>query len=481
MPAPPSSEGPARSSSPRWLWLSLGAVFLLGLGVALSAWPYQVDDAFITYRFARNLSAGWGLRFDALGPRVEGFSSPLWLLLCGLASALSLPVPATSAVFGILSHAATVWLLARRCGALSAMLWCAAPTALFYASTGLEEPLFVLCVVAASTGGRASSWGAVLGPWVRPEGPLLAPLGALLRASRGAPLAGCLRALLLPGFSFSALLLARRAYFGEWLPNTAYAKAPSLAAGARYLLASLAQPRALALLLAAALVARTSSRARAFLGAAAVWALACVAEGGDWMPQSRLLAPALVLLAMSAGEAPSVAEGSWARALRVAALATAVLAGFSAAGLQSLRSRNTQRTLVQENLALARSLERRGVRSAALVDVGAVGYALPGLSIVDLGGLTDARIARSPGGLLQKRFDLAYLFEERRPAAVVLRLSRVSEGAPRPEDALSEVEARVLADPRFDALYLRAELFAPAMRRENTYARALYLRRVASP
>jgi hypothetical protein len=45
--------------------------------------PFAAEDAYITFRFARNLATGHGLVFN-LGERVFGFSSPPWTLWCAL-------------------------------------------------------------------------------------------------------------------------------------------------------------------------------------------------------------------------------------------------------------------------------------------------------------------------------------------------------------------------------------------------------------
>ncbi len=52
----------------------------LGVGLAWQIVPFQLDDAYITYRFAARFVAGEGLTYNPGGPWVEGFSSPVWLL-----------------------------------------------------------------------------------------------------------------------------------------------------------------------------------------------------------------------------------------------------------------------------------------------------------------------------------------------------------------------------------------------------------------
>src|SRR5215470_3908444 len=54
---------------------------LLLISRALAWWslPLAAEDAYITFRFSRNLASGNGLLYNP-GERVMGFSSPLWAL-----------------------------------------------------------------------------------------------------------------------------------------------------------------------------------------------------------------------------------------------------------------------------------------------------------------------------------------------------------------------------------------------------------------
>jgi len=62
-----------------WLWLAIALLVFFshvrGIG------PFIVDDSYITFRYARNLSNGYGLVFNPGGPHTEGFTSPLWMLI----------------------------------------------------------------------------------------------------------------------------------------------------------------------------------------------------------------------------------------------------------------------------------------------------------------------------------------------------------------------------------------------------------------
>src|SRR5262245_33075684 len=49
------------------------------------------DDAMVSMTYARNLADGYGLVWMPGGPRVEGFTNPLWTLIMALPHACGLP------------------------------------------------------------------------------------------------------------------------------------------------------------------------------------------------------------------------------------------------------------------------------------------------------------------------------------------------------------------------------------------------------
>ena len=117
--------------------------------IALSLFvPYAAEDAYITFRFARNLANGFGLVFNP-GQPVFGFSSPLWTLWMALGFKLGTP-PAvwarltTLALEGI-ALVAVVTMLRRTFGNRSA--WCFAfffalwPYFSAVSISGMENPV----------------------------------------------------------------------------------------------------------------------------------------------------------------------------------------------------------------------------------------------------------------------------------------------------------------------------------------------------
>ena len=68
---------------------------------------FLTDDAFISFRYARNLSNGDGLVFNPGFERVEGYTNFLWVILLAACDAIGLR-PESSA--GVLSLGATILL-----------------------------------------------------------------------------------------------------------------------------------------------------------------------------------------------------------------------------------------------------------------------------------------------------------------------------------------------------------------------------------
>jgi hypothetical protein len=205
------------------------------------------------------------------------------------------------------------------------------------------------------------------------------------------------------------------------------------------------------------------------------WAAIAAIEGGDWMPHARLLLPALACFALAAGGLDSAALGASSRERAASAgsrlaLRASVVLVLAASVLQSLmtswRVDRTEQRWRAELAALLDWTSESGARSIGLVDIGRVGF-YSRLEVFDFGGLVDPVIARSSGGLLEKQFDLGYLFEQRRPDLLLFRFRRPPDGAtagrPRIEiaDAGSQVEVRILTDPRLSARYRPAVLLLP--------------------
>jgi len=150
--------------------------------------PHPIDDAYITFRYARNLAEGLGLVYNS-GEWVLGTTTPLWAVLLAAGYRLgftNLPWLATGV--SALCDAASVGLLVHygvRLGwrppgaACVGLAWALNPMSIAFATGGMETSLFVLMTLVALglTAGGSSVWLAAglggLAVLVRPEGALL--------------------------------------------------------------------------------------------------------------------------------------------------------------------------------------------------------------------------------------------------------------------------------------------------------------------
>ncbi|MEE2663168.1 MAG: hypothetical protein VX681_03550 [Myxococcota bacterium] len=235
-------------------------LFAAASGIAILGYfefRFLTDDAFISFRYASNALAGRGLVWNP-SPflPVEGYTNFAWVVLLGAVWALLGIEPPDAAnplalAFGLGTLALTLRIGLRMqlpqhyqrlrlpLLALIALGVVTNRTYLAWLSSGLETALFNFALTAwiacAIEPPATRTWRATLGlscaasaaALARPDGWLAvlgcAPLALLGRRARGGwspheRWAWC--PLLLP-----ALHLAwRRSYYGEWLPNTWYAK-----------------------------------------------------------------------------------------------------------------------------------------------------------------------------------------------------------------------------------------------------------------
>jgi hypothetical protein len=169
------------------------AAFALSAMVALLArvltGPHPIDDAYITFRYARNLAEGLGLVYNP-GEWVLGTTAPLWAILLGAGYRVGLTdLPWLATAVSALCDAASAALLVHlglRMGwrpvgaALVGLAWALNPMSIAFATGGMETSLFVLlALLALGLAARGSNLALAAGlcgvaTLVRPEGALLA-------------------------------------------------------------------------------------------------------------------------------------------------------------------------------------------------------------------------------------------------------------------------------------------------------------------
>ncbi len=467
---------------------------------------FTIDDAFISFRYARNLALGHGLLFN-LGEHVEGYTNFLWTVLMALPALLGADrfpfgMLLVAKGLGVILSVGTIlllWQMGRRYRSASnsamgpitaAAPWALAASGAFaaWSVSGLETPLVTFLLVLAGycllRAERAPWWGGcfVLAALTRPEPLLLFGLvllyrtGGRLRRRALAGLGSDALACVLFALPYGSFLLWRLRYYGNLLPNTYYAKVGEVTshgltalAGAWYVLSGLLVLGLGGLCLVAMiplLARRTSPHYRLVLLLFAAQVGIAVYEGGDWMPGYRFLVPTLPWLALlfQDGCMTLCPPRQWGSLLRGTVITIACLSAVLGGQLTinhevpGVGTPMAPTSLVDPNYYAVARWMQANVPSADLVALGEAGiipyYA--NVRVLDMFGLMDTHLAHLPGGPFDK-FDVTYVLG-RKPQYVLL-----AHVVHEPTGALSSIHfyARALwADPRFAQQYAPVREFA---------------------
>lgn len=486
-------------------------VLMIGITLApmlLGAW--LVDDAYISFRYARNFVEGYGLVFNP-GEQVEGYTNFLWtLLMAGVLQAggnpedfgLLVPLLAAQAAVVLCYDLGRTLVPPERCRSpmlliAPSILAGSAPVLLYGArGSGMEMVPFALLLLLGLRlllARRNMAAGALLGfaAMMRPEGAMVAALAGagLLAASwrnaTHAPLHRILPRLngwggLALGFLavFGPYYAWRFSYYGLPLPNTFYVKVGAsddqVLRGLRYL-AEYWLAEGLAWLIALLLLVLPGMRRRwvseqqhtsLLLLILLVYTAYIAAVGGDWMPGSRFVVPILPILALLV-QSVLMALGTFGRLGLLVAAALLAFGLFSQAQAAVASSSFDSRNAVwYENYVVGRRREvgrwlQTHLPPETLTAVEAAG-ALPYYSrqpTLDILGLNDRHIASlevvtigqgKPG---HEKIDIPYILD-RRPDVI-------------PYFAVPYFDNQ----PRFDAEYERQEHQGPEGNRVILYMR----------
>ena len=454
---------------------------------------FVTDDAYISFRYARNLVEGAGLVYHT-GQRVEGYTNFLWVMLMSGGMRLGADPVSCAHVLGLACFAGTLamtYQLGRlvlpstRWALVAVVLVGTQFSVLSFATGGLETSLqtFLLvlgCLLVFSAHlhreWRASylvglSLVVAAGLLTRMDFSVLgsvlvtAAIASMLAVEwggnrwRARALTLKLGLLLLPAaLLVGAWLLWKWHYYGAILPNTYYAKRPApgaMCAGFAYLWDFCTSyryqlPMAVFVIGAWQLVRERHILATG-IGAVVLWCAYLVWMGGGFM-EFRFLVPIVPLLLLCI--LWTVTRFSWARRLCLPALAAVWVAYGSLAhagsyGWAQERAEPVDHLRWQTEDALwaeaGKELHRHFHRDDVVIATTAAGI-LPyyaRLPTIDMHGLTDATIARR-GRIVSRRTgharfaDVAYL-KHRRVNLVI--------GHPKiePADALSDLPPAKLA------------------------------------
>jgi hypothetical protein len=133
-------------------------IFAIALAARFIPGPRTIDDAYITFRYARNILAGNGFVYNP-GEHILGTTTPLYTLLLAGIGAISggtaAPFPQIAMAINALADAITCLLLlklGRRFGSEfagvgAALVWAIAPYSVTFAIGGLETSIYVLLLI----------------------------------------------------------------------------------------------------------------------------------------------------------------------------------------------------------------------------------------------------------------------------------------------------------------------------------------------
>lgn len=399
--------------------------------------PLANEDAYITFRFARNLAAGHGLTYNP-GERTFGFTSPLWTLWCALGQRLFGDPLIWTRLSAIAADAITLVILTRmlerhasRTAAwVFALGFAAWPLFPALAVSGLEMSAMNACIalVAWALERRARTTGVALAALalVRPEGLAAAAIASWWARGRDRWIA-----LALVAIGLGALTL----YFGTPIPRTLVAKANTYGLagpwGGRHwwlwlLPAEIGQwPQQLDLL--ALFESRILVAPAAVLGflalrrtalAPLVWAGLAVWAGyiGSGVAYFfwYLATPALLVFVLAAAGMPRIVRG---RAVFVA-LALLLAGSWTMQVARGYAPRLHAEGRLFGTIADALQAQSRPGETILLEPIGLIGWRNPGLRVLDEVGLV------TPGVAEQRRAGDGWygrVLERDRPDWLVLR------------------------------------------------------------
>jgi hypothetical protein len=427
---------PGRFVTPVTAGLALLAIARAALWALL---PHANEDAYITFRFARNLAAGAGLTYNA-GERTFGFTSPLWTLWCALGQRLLGDPVIWTRLTAIGADAITLTILTRmlerhasRTAAwVFALGFAAWPLFPALAVSGLEMSAMNACLAlsvwAIERRSRISGPALAALALMRPEGLVAAGIAALWARPRDRWIALALVA---------AGVLGLTAYFGSPLPGSVVAKSeiyglPGPWRGRHWWLwlvpvelgewpqqldlLALFQSRVLIAPAAVVgfLLVRRTALAPFVWGALAVWA-GYVVSGVTYFFWYFAM-PAMLVFVLAAAGLPRIVRGP---AVFVA-LALLLAGTWTMQVARGYAPRAHSESRLFGTIATELQTRAHPGESVLLEPIGFIGWQNPGLRVIDEVGLVSPQIAgiRAQGDGWYGR-----LLEREHPDWLVLRYS----------------------------------------------------------
>ncbi len=136
-------------------------VIALCIGISilwnLYFFSFTTDDAFITFRYSKNLVNGYGIVFNRDNNPVEGYSNFLWVILSAIPIALNIEILIYTKIFSMVFSTGSIILLYkfasqfydRKVSLFAPLLYSIYYPFHLWTIGGLETPLFVLLIISA--------------------------------------------------------------------------------------------------------------------------------------------------------------------------------------------------------------------------------------------------------------------------------------------------------------------------------------------
>ena len=427
------------------------------------------DDGAIFLRYVENIIAGKGAVFNE-GEYVEGYSSPLWLLLLCLFSIL-FPVSVVPKILGVAFLWGSFILLYKRLSqsqSFEIQQFLFGIVFLFgghfyWMGTGMETPLLCFLWV-----GLAVFWNTTIGIIFlsllgisRPEGPLLVLVGIFLwQASNSLTLRDKRWFALFPSVIW---FFFRLFYYGDILPNTYYAKTggaffTQITRGFEYTYQFIIPVLALGILLY-----KTEERPiKSVYVLVFIEALVIALGGGDWMLWGRMLVPLwlcwwlcfpkieikntkhLLLLGVSIW-------GIWplfmsSKALQVAFAGRKIpVAGYQEGSLSEM-SKEQARFI--EDFVRVKQMDVQKI-TIAVNHAGFLPFYLEEYKFIDMTGLNNKYIAKHTKGELHHKYDVDYILKQEPDMIIFHSPQKPISKKPFVQGRYWEGESKLLQDERF--------------------------------
>lgn len=386
---------------------------------------FTQDDAFISYRYAKNFIQGNGLVFNS-GERVEGYTNFFWIIILSIFAKLGLDMITVSKILGIASGCVTLFLLHQISqlfflkrewlfSLFPSFLLTSSSAFAYWSISGLETTFFVMMVLVSVylylTYPRLWVVSCVLSTLIRPEGGLI--FGVLILHKllfRKDPLRESLSCLggfvllLLPFVIFKVI------YYGDILPNPFYAKTglsfEYVKSGLEYFWLFLRHYALWGVLYLVPVFFYKSldSRGRLLMSLVYLYTLYVIIIGGDVLKAHRFFLPILPLLYLLF---VVVVEKLYVRfktdlkpRMALIVLLLSIPAVFFFLPHKWIRNvRAFERQLVDRMQPVAEYLKKNygAGFSMAVTTIGSVSYYLgTEIKVIDMLGLTDEYISRHP-------------------------------------------------------------------------------------